>query len=134
MVGLAVGATRERLCLITDRMETPDGAPDFGAGRVRDDGSAWRLADGTLAASTLSMNRALKNAVAMVGMDRLEAVAACTLRPATLLGLEAERGTLRAGARADLVLLDDANEVVETWLGGEPVWEASGEPVGEASG
>jgi N-acetylglucosamine-6-phosphate deacetylase len=36
-----------------------------------------------------------------------------------LLGLEAERGTLRRGARADLVFLDARGQVVETWIAGE---------------
>ena len=52
-------------------------------------------------------------------MTQLEAVAAATFRPAALLGQERERGTLRAGARADLVVLDAAGGVAETWLAGE---------------
>ena len=52
-------------------------------------------------------------------MKRLEAVAACTLRPAQLLGIEAERGTLRPGARADLVALGPENQVAQTWIAGE---------------
>jgi N-acetylglucosamine-6-phosphate deacetylase len=55
-------------------------------------------------------------------MTRLEAIAACSLRPARLLGIESERGTLRPGARADLVVLDSADRVVETWIGGERVY------------
>jgi N-acetylglucosamine-6-phosphate deacetylase len=52
-------------------------------------------------------------------MTQLEAIAAATLRPARLLGLERERGTLRPGARADLVVLDADGGVAETWLAGE---------------
>ena len=41
----------------------------------------------------------------------------------TVLGLE-DRGNLRAGSRADLVLLDkDTLEVKKTYLGGRLVWE-----------
>jgi N-acetylglucosamine-6-phosphate deacetylase len=57
-------------------------------------------------------------------MTQLEAVAAATLRPAQLLGLERERGTLRPGARADLVVLDAAAGVAETWLAGERAYVA----------
>jgi len=46
------------------------------------------------------------------------------LRPARLLGIERERGTLRRGARADLVVLDAAGAVAETWLAGERVYAA----------
>ena len=57
----------------------------------------------------------------MLSMTRVEAIAACTLRPAQLLGIEHERGTLRQGARADLVVLDEAGQVEQTWIGGERV-------------
>jgi N-acetylglucosamine-6-phosphate deacetylase len=127
MVRLAARAKGEGLLLISDRIELPGpGAPDsFGSGRVRDDGSALRLADGTLAGSTLTLDRALRNAEAFGAMTRLEAVAACTLRPARLLGLERERGTLRPGALADLVVLSERGAVEETWIQGERVYLAA---------
>ena len=81
-----------------------------------------RLPDGRLAGSRLTLDLALRNARALSGLTLIEAVAACTLRPARVLGIEAERGTLRPGARADLVLLDRECQVVETWIGGRPVW------------
>jgi len=56
--------------------------------------------------------------VAFGAMDRLAAIASMTLAPARLLGMEAERGTFRRGARADLVVLDAEDQVVETWIGG----------------
>ena len=127
VVRLAAYAKRERLVLITDRVEPIDAGDDapgsshdagFGAGAVHDDGEALRLADGTLAGSSLRLDRALRNAVAFGAMTRHEAIQAVTVRPARVLGLEAERGTFRAGARADLVVLDDADQVVETWVGG----------------
>ena len=57
-------------------------------------------------------------------MTRLEAIAASTLRPARLLGVEGERGTLRPGARADLAVLDAAGRVRQTWVGGRPAYTA----------
>ena len=84
------------------------------------------MPDGRLAGSSLSLDRALRNATRFGAMTRLEAVAACSLRPARVLGMEAERGTLRPGARADFVVLGPDERVVQTWVGGRCVY-ASGE-------
>jgi N-acetylglucosamine-6-phosphate deacetylase len=59
-------------------------------------------------------------------LDLREAVAACTSRPARLLGVEAHHGTLRRGARADLAVLDAEGRMMETWLAGRRVWGAEG--------
>ena len=122
LVRTASRALGERLLLVTDRVDPPLGetAPSFGSGPLRDDGTAWRLPDGRLAASRLGMDGALRNAIAFADLAPLAAVAACTLRPARLLGLESEIGTLRVGARADLAVLDAELGVTATWVGGRP--------------
>lgn len=126
MVRTACRAKGDRLLLITDRVQPP--APSgseggsFGSGSIHDDGSAIRMADGTLAGSNLTLDRALRNAQAFGAMSRLEAIAASTLRPARLLGIESERGTLRVGARADFTILDGEDQVRETWIAGEQVF------------
>ncbi len=124
VVRLAARATRERLVLITDRIDPPAAdaaAPGMGSGPLRDDGVALRLADGRLAGSRVTLDRALRNAQDFAGATRLAAVAACTLRPAQVLGVESDIGTLRVGARADLAVLDEMDQVVETWIGGRRV-------------
>jgi N-acetylglucosamine-6-phosphate deacetylase len=120
MLAAAARAKRDRLLLITDRLDPP---PRCAAGplaerELHEDGAVLRLAGGRLAGSRLTLERAVANARGMAGMTRLEAVAACTLRPARLLGIEAERGTLRPGARGDLTVLDAEDRVVQTWIGG----------------
>jgi N-acetylglucosamine-6-phosphate deacetylase len=115
MVDLAARALRDRLVLISDRVDLPDHPADA------EEGEPARLADGTLAGSQLSLDGAVRNARLFAGLGPCEAVAACTLRPARLLGLENEHGTLRPGARADLAVLDEGGRVVETWIGGSPV-------------
>lgn len=81
-----------------------------------------------LAGSSLSMDRAVRNATAFGAMSQLEAVAAATLRPARILGIESRRGTLRPGARADFAILNSAGVPVETWLAGRRVWSAQPQP------
>jgi len=123
VVAFSARALGERLVLISDRVEPPpDG--DFGAGPLRDDGVALRLADGRLAGSRLTLERAVANVRSFAGLALPEAVAACTLRPARLLGLAPERGTLRPGARADLAVLGPDGAVRETWIAGRRVWRA----------
>lgn len=133
LLRVAARAKGERLVLITDRVDPPGleagaapdtSGPSFGSGRLRDDGVALRLEDGRLAGSRVTLDLALRNAVELAGLTRLEAVAACTLRPARVLGIESQRGTLRPGARADLVVLDDENRVRETWIAGRRVYLA----------
>jgi N-acetylglucosamine-6-phosphate deacetylase len=117
-------ALGDRLVLITDRIDVPDGAERSALGAVRAAGEAgpWQRADGTIAGSQLALDAALRNARQFAGLDLRDAVAACTLRPARLLGVERERGTLRKGARADLALLDAEGRAVETWVAGAPAW------------
>ncbi len=128
-VRVAARAKGERLVLITDRIDPPEAAREYGAGVMHDDGLAWRLPDGTLAGSRLGMARGVANAAEFGAMTRLEAVAAATLRPARVLGIESERGTFRRGARADLVELADDGSVAATWLSGERVFAAERERV-----
>jgi N-acetylglucosamine-6-phosphate deacetylase len=117
---LAARVLADRLILITDRIDVPSGDDaSFGSGRVTDDGSALRLPDGRLAGSTLTLDRAIRNARSFGAMSDLEAIAAATLRPAKVLGLESERGSLRIGARADFAILDPDGSVAQTWIQGE---------------
>ncbi len=112
---IAARALGERLVLITDRVDLE--TPRWSSG----DGAPARLADGTIAGSQLDLAAAVRNARRFADLDPVEAIAACTVRPARLLGIEGERGTLRSGARADLVVIDAEGRVVETWLAGRRV-------------
>ena len=126
LVVTASRAKGQRLSLITDRIELPSEQPDsFGSGSLRDDGEAIRLPNGKLAGSSLSLDRAFRNAVDFGAMTRLDAIAACTFRPAQLLGLEDLHGSFRSGARADFVALDSDDRVVETWIEGERRFRAA---------
>jgi N-acetylglucosamine-6-phosphate deacetylase len=77
--------------------------------------------DGTLAGSDLDMASAVRNAMAMLGLDLAAAVDMATRTPAAFLGLSQETGMLRQGLRASLVCVDDAIYVRETWIDGRRV-------------
>lgn len=132
---VAARAKGERLLLITDALEAPRGSDHarpqpspatggFGAHGLVSDGTAWRLPDGRLAGSHLRLHDAVRNVVRWRVMTRHDALAAATVRPARLLGIEAERGTLRPGARADLVLWSDAGDLAAVWIGGRLAFSA----------
>lgn len=80
-----------------------------------------RLDDGTIAGSVLTMDQAFARLVTQCGCDLVQAAAMCATTPARELRLQG-LGVIAPGAIADLVVLDTRLEVVETWIGGVPVW------------
>jgi N-acetylglucosamine-6-phosphate deacetylase len=89
-------------------------------------GAAARLADGTLAGSVLTMDRAITNVVTHADVALEAAVEAASTTPARLLGLS-DRGSIATGKRADLVALrrtgEDPRVTVEAvWLAGRLSW------------
>src|SRR6266446_4371559 len=75
---------------------------------------------GTLAGAHLDLASAVKNAVTLVGISLDDALRAASLVPARFLGIEHRRGTLSAGARADIVALTTNLDVLTTWVAGKP--------------
>ncbi len=82
-------------------------------------------------APVLSMPLVIGLGVRMYRMSAREALAASTLNAAWTLGLEADRGSIEVGKRADLLLLDGPVEQIAYRLGRNPVAMAvvAGEPV-----
>ena len=88
----------------------PDGTYRLGTFEVKVAGGVCRSADGKLAGSTLTLDRALRNVVDL-GVPLADAIAMLTANPARLLGLEGRKGALAPGADADIVLLSSKLEV-----------------------
>ena len=78
-----------------------------------------RLPDGTLAGSVLAMDDAVRNLIAFTGCTLPEALATVTTTPADLLGIGGERGRIRPGLIADLVLLTEDLHVAQTITAGQ---------------
>ena len=98
----------ERVLLISDATAAtgmPDGNYRLGTFEVSVSGGVCRNAEGRLAGSTLTLDRALRS-VAALGVTLADAVRMLTLNPARLLGLQGIKGVLAPGADADLVLLN----------------------------
>ncbi|PRQ11853.1 N-acetylglucosamine-6-phosphate deacetylase [Corynebacterium sp. 13CS0277] len=101
----------ERIVLVTDAMSAtchPDGHYMLGTLEVDVADGVARLSDGgALAGSTLTMDRAVANAVRAVGVPLDVAVAAATSHPARAIGVEDRFGLLAPGYPADVLLLDE---------------------------
>jgi N-acetylglucosamine-6-phosphate deacetylase len=82
------------------------------------DGAA-RLPDGTLAGSAITLDAAVRTAVAG-GVPVADALVAASATPAEAIGCT-DRGRLVPGARADLVALGPDLCVEATWVGGAQV-------------
>jgi N-acetylglucosamine-6-phosphate deacetylase len=110
----------ERVILVSDGISAtgmPDGKYALGKLEVTVSGGVCRNAEGKLAGSTLTLDRALRNIVAL-GTPLADAVRMVTLNPASLLGIEFKKGALRMGADADIVLLDESLHVKSVWTRG----------------
>jgi N-acetylglucosamine-6-phosphate deacetylase len=98
-----------RVALITDAISAAgctDGTYPLGSLTLEvRDGRATLLGTDTLAGSVLTQDAALRRAAEVLGLDPVHAVHALTAVPAAALGRD-DLGWLRAGCRADLVLLD----------------------------
>lgn len=101
----------------------PDGDYTLGSQRVNKCLGAVRLADGTLAGSTLTMDQALRNLVT-IGLPLADACARVSRYPAAYLGID-ERGSLHPGAFADIAVLDDRLTVSATYVEGRRVPDAT---------
>lgn len=109
-----------RVILISDGISAtgmPDGKYMLGGMEVTVTQGVCRNAEGKLAGSTLTLDRALRNIVAL-GVPFAEAVRMLTLNPAKLLGIEFKKGALRNGADADIVLLDETLHIRQVWTRG----------------
>jgi N-acetylglucosamine-6-phosphate deacetylase len=109
--------------LISDGLSAtgmPDGKYMLGKLEVTVSGGVCRNSEGKLAGSTLTLDRALRNVVAL-GIPFPDAVRMLTANPAKLLGIEFKKGALRTGADADIVLLDENLQVTNVWTRGVPL-------------
>lgn len=112
----------ERLMLVTDAMPSVGAAePNFMLqGRyIHEEDGLLRDDQGVLAGSSLDMASAVRNLMAQTGASLRNAVSMASAVPARFLGLSDETGTIAAGLRADLVLVDDDLNVLRSWIGGE---------------
>jgi N-acetylglucosamine-6-phosphate deacetylase len=101
----------------------PGSTARLGGQSIRVSDEAAVLEDGTLAGSTLTMDRAFRNIVAQFHASITEAAIMCATTPARALGLTGF-GVIAEGHVADLVVLDRGFSVSRTFVNGEEVYRA----------
>jgi N-acetylglucosamine-6-phosphate deacetylase len=98
----------DRVILVSDGIAAtgmPDGDYHLGSIDVRVVKGVARNAEGRLAGSTLTLDRAVSN-MAQLNVRLIDAIRMATLNPARRLGLAGKKGVIAAGADADLVFLN----------------------------
>lgn len=114
-----------RLLLITDgirAVDMPEGQYELGSFTVTVHNGQCTLPDGTLAGSVLTMEQAVHRAHRFSGLSLWTIQQMASENPARKLGLS-RKGRIEPGYDADLVLLDDAFRVLETYVGGQQVFD-----------
>ena len=112
----------DRAILITDSMAAagmPDGEYTLGGMPVTVAGGVC-LADGVLAGSVLTLDRAVTNVQLMTGADLATAVRLASANPARMAGFP-DIGTVRVGNLADLTRYDRDGHLTQTYIHGVSV-------------
>jgi N-acetylglucosamine-6-phosphate deacetylase len=95
----------------------PDGKYQLGPIEVDvKDGKC--TANGSLAGSVLTMDRAVRNVTQFSNWSLRDAVRAATFNPARAVGMTGHCGALKPGAPADFAVLSPKGEVLKTIVGG----------------
>lgn len=116
----------DRVCLISDSMRAAgleDGDYTLGGQAVKVNGSLATLADGTIAGSVTNLMLCMKNAVQNMQIPLTEAVRSATETPARSIGVFDKCGSIAAGKRADIVLLDKDLQLRKVIVGGKLIKE-----------
>jgi len=117
--------SEKRIYLVSDAIAAAgmeDGQYVLGDQEITVEDGLAKLDDGTIAGSTLTLDRAVENYVNFTGATLLDAVRAVTLNPARLLNRADQIGSMKEGSRADLVVFDENYEVKYTLVEGEVLY------------
>jgi N-acetylglucosamine-6-phosphate deacetylase len=121
----------DKLALVSDcnrALDMPDGpymmGPlDGGQPVVKKDGVGQMPGVVALGSSVVALDHCVKTFHQLTRVPLHEVIRMATLTPARIAGVEAEFGSIEAGKRADLVVLDRELNVRQVYVGGTRVAE-----------
>lgn len=99
-----------------------DGQYRLGMLDVHVNDGVARTNSGSLAGSTLTLEKAVANMIQLADIPELDAVHAASLRPAEFLGLENELGSIKVGKRASFAVVNEHYQVQATIIDGKQVF------------
>ena len=111
----------EKVCLISDHT-TVTGTERYKNNEER---GVWYGSDlnyddqGLLAGSLMTLENGVRNMMTHTGYGLCHAIRMATLNPAAAVGIDREVGSLAAGKKANLIIIDDAVNVQKVFLEGE---------------
>ena len=115
----------DRVVLITDAIPgagMPDGVYDLVGQKITIKDGHSTLPNGTIAGSTATLNRCVRNITQLVGIPLLEAVKMASLNPARTMGFASRLGSIAVGKDASLVVIDEQVNVYLTMVKGQVVY------------
>ena len=101
----------------------PDGVSELGGQTVYVQNGEARLADGTIAGSLVTLNRAMLNFRNNTGATVPEGVRMVTENQAQELGLFEKIGSLSPGAAADITIFNEDFTIFRTFVDGCEVYK-----------
>ncbi len=117
----------DRVVAVTDSIMAaglPDGNYKLGVNDVVvEGGDAKLVSDGTRAGSTLTMEKAVQNLLEYTGRTLAEILPVMTENPARLTGVFDRVGSIEPGKDADLVFLDEDQNVARTFVKGKECYK-----------
>ncbi len=116
----------EHVMLITDAIQAAglsDGDYSLGGQAVTVKEGIARIANGALAGSTLTMDKAIRNMVVFTDLPLQKIIGMASAVPARAMRL-LHKGKLVVGGDADVVLMNRELEVMLTMVGGKIVYQA----------
>lgn len=104
----------EKLFMVTDAV-TPAGTDlshfELAGTEAFVTNGKCHFADGTIAGAAITMDKSINNLIEYVGLSREEALRMATLYPAKAINIDHEYGRIALGYKANITLLNAANEV-----------------------
>ncbi|EMD88972.1 carbohydrate esterase family 9 protein [Bipolaris maydis ATCC 48331] len=147
-VSLLYRSSPKRSIVITDSIElaslkdgTYPGHSQIPFEQVKSGTRATIAGTDTLIGGCIPLQQSMRNLMDWSGCSIAEAVGTVTENVAAFMGIDGKggRGILQEGRRADLTVLSEQGEVLQTWVAGHKVWDreealSAHEQDGEARG